>query len=132
MLTSQVVGCLGPLEYILNTPSHHRVHHGIISHLSGVCCVPLILSFTLFLAYSLFHYLSMSLSLFVCQSVCQSVCLSVCLSVSLSLSVLSVCLSFTLIHYSPALSLSVSLFLSLFASFLRVSCPFNTYFFHVI
>ncbi|XP_022247006.1 alkylglycerol monooxygenase-like isoform X2 [Limulus polyphemus] len=23
-----VVGNLGPLEYILNTPSHHRVHHG--------------------------------------------------------------------------------------------------------
>lgn len=25
---TQVVGKLGPLEYILNTPSQHRVHHG--------------------------------------------------------------------------------------------------------
>ena len=24
----QLVGRLGPLEWILNTPSHHRVHHG--------------------------------------------------------------------------------------------------------
>ncbi|XP_076370031.1 alkylglycerol monooxygenase-like [Tachypleus tridentatus] len=27
-LHTQVVGKLGPLEHILNTPSHHRVHHG--------------------------------------------------------------------------------------------------------
>ena len=25
---TQMVGKLGPLEWILNTPSHHRVHHG--------------------------------------------------------------------------------------------------------
>ena len=25
----QVIGKIGPLEYILNTPSHHRVHHGV-------------------------------------------------------------------------------------------------------
>lgn len=25
---TEVVDSLGPLEYILNTPSHHRVHHG--------------------------------------------------------------------------------------------------------
>ena len=25
---TQIVGKLGPLEWILNTPSHHRVHHG--------------------------------------------------------------------------------------------------------
>ena len=25
---TQIVGKLGPLEYIFNTPSHHRVHHG--------------------------------------------------------------------------------------------------------
>ena len=25
---TQVVGKLGPLEYVFNTPSHHRVHHG--------------------------------------------------------------------------------------------------------
>ncbi|CAH1775783.1 unnamed protein product, partial [Owenia fusiformis] len=25
---TELVGTLGPLEYILNTPSHHRVHHG--------------------------------------------------------------------------------------------------------
>lgn len=24
----QVIGWLGPLEYIINTPSAHRVHHG--------------------------------------------------------------------------------------------------------
>jgi len=24
----QTIDKLGPLEYILNTPSHHRVHHG--------------------------------------------------------------------------------------------------------
>uniref|UniRef100_A0A914ULS2 Fatty acid hydroxylase domain-containing protein n=1 Tax=Plectus sambesii TaxID=2011161 RepID=A0A914ULS2_9BILA len=27
-LHTEVVGNLGPFEYILNTPSHHRVHHG--------------------------------------------------------------------------------------------------------
>ncbi len=26
---TRVVGRLGPLEWVLNTPSHHRVHHGI-------------------------------------------------------------------------------------------------------
>lgn len=26
---TRVVGRLGPLEWILNTPSHHRVHHGV-------------------------------------------------------------------------------------------------------
>jgi sterol desaturase/sphingolipid hydroxylase (fatty acid hydroxylase superfamily) len=25
---TEVVGRLGPLEWVLNTPSHHRVHHG--------------------------------------------------------------------------------------------------------
>ena len=25
---TQIVGKLGPLEWIFNTPSHHRVHHG--------------------------------------------------------------------------------------------------------
>src|SRR5262249_45719938 len=25
---TEIVGSLGPLEMILNTPSHHRVHHG--------------------------------------------------------------------------------------------------------
>ena len=25
---TQIVGKLGPLEYVFNTPSHHRVHHG--------------------------------------------------------------------------------------------------------
>lgn len=25
---TEIVSTLGPLEYILNTPSHHRVHHG--------------------------------------------------------------------------------------------------------
>lgn len=28
-LHTRLVGRLGPLEYVLNTPSHHRVHHGI-------------------------------------------------------------------------------------------------------
>lgn len=27
-LHTEVVPKLGPLEYIFNTPSHHRVHHG--------------------------------------------------------------------------------------------------------
>lgn len=27
-LHTEVVPSLGPLEYVLNTPSHHRVHHG--------------------------------------------------------------------------------------------------------
>lgn len=27
-LHTRVVGSLGPLEWVLNTPSHHRVHHG--------------------------------------------------------------------------------------------------------
>ncbi|MEZ4316805.1 MAG: sterol desaturase family protein [Myxococcota bacterium] len=26
---TELVGTLGPLEWILNTPSHHRVHHGV-------------------------------------------------------------------------------------------------------
>src|SRR5690606_31238042 len=26
---TRLVGKLGPLEWVLNTPSHHRVHHGI-------------------------------------------------------------------------------------------------------
>lgn len=25
---NEVIYKMGPLEYILNTPSHHRVHHG--------------------------------------------------------------------------------------------------------
>lgn len=29
-LHTQLVGDLGPLEYVLNTPSQHRVHHGKI------------------------------------------------------------------------------------------------------
>ncbi len=28
---TQLVGRLGPLEWVLNTPSHHRVHHGVDS-----------------------------------------------------------------------------------------------------
>lgn len=28
LIHTQLVGRLGPLEWILNTPSHHRVHHG--------------------------------------------------------------------------------------------------------
>ncbi|WP_170320030.1 sterol desaturase family protein [Polyangium spumosum] len=28
-LHTELVGKLGPLEWVLNTPSHHRVHHGI-------------------------------------------------------------------------------------------------------
>ncbi len=28
-LHTQTIGRLGPLEWVLNTPSHHRVHHGI-------------------------------------------------------------------------------------------------------
>ncbi|HWB75346.1 MAG TPA: sterol desaturase family protein [Nannocystaceae bacterium] len=28
LLHTQLVGKLGPLEWVLNTPSHHRVHHG--------------------------------------------------------------------------------------------------------
>lgn len=27
-LHTEVVGKLGPIEYVFNTPSHHRVHHG--------------------------------------------------------------------------------------------------------
>ena len=27
-LHTEVIGKLGPIEYIFNTPSHHRVHHG--------------------------------------------------------------------------------------------------------
>ena len=26
---TEYVRTLGPLEYVLNTPSHHRVHHGV-------------------------------------------------------------------------------------------------------
>lgn len=26
---TETIGTLGPLEYVLNTPSHHRVHHGV-------------------------------------------------------------------------------------------------------
>lgn len=26
---TEVIDDLGPLEWIINTPSHHRVHHGI-------------------------------------------------------------------------------------------------------
>ena len=29
----QIVRSIGPLEYILNTPSHHRVHHGNSLHM---------------------------------------------------------------------------------------------------
>ncbi|WP_272422295.1 sterol desaturase family protein [Polyangium jinanense] len=29
LLHTELVGKLGPLEWVLNTPSHHRVHHGI-------------------------------------------------------------------------------------------------------
>ncbi len=28
---TECVGTLGPLEHVLNTPQHHRVHHGIES-----------------------------------------------------------------------------------------------------
>ncbi|MEM6260843.1 MAG: sterol desaturase family protein [Planctomycetota bacterium] len=27
-LHTELIGKLGPLEWVLNTPSHHRVHHG--------------------------------------------------------------------------------------------------------
>ena len=30
---TEIVRSLGPLEYILNTPSHHRVHHGNLNKL---------------------------------------------------------------------------------------------------
>jgi len=41
---TQVIGKLGPLEYILNTPSQHRVHHGrnpycIDKNYGGTLCV---------------------------------------------------------------------------------------------
>ena len=29
MLCVQMIDKLGPLEYVLNTPSYHRVHHGV-------------------------------------------------------------------------------------------------------
>ena len=29
-LHTDVVSNIGPLEWILNTPSHHRVHHGML------------------------------------------------------------------------------------------------------
>lgn len=29
LLHTRLVGRLGPLEWVLNTPSHHRVHHGV-------------------------------------------------------------------------------------------------------
>lgn len=28
-LHTELIGKLGPIEWVLNTPSHHRVHHGI-------------------------------------------------------------------------------------------------------
>ena len=45
----QVIDNLGPLELILNTPSHHRVHHGMVhptrvSSPSPIHYVPLFLS----------------------------------------------------------------------------------------
>ena len=41
---TQVIGKLGPLEYILNTPSQHRVHHGrneycIDTNYGGTLCI---------------------------------------------------------------------------------------------
>ena len=27
-IRTEFIGKLGPLEWVLNTPSHHRVHHG--------------------------------------------------------------------------------------------------------
>ncbi|MBX7077836.1 MAG: sterol desaturase family protein [Nannocystaceae bacterium] len=32
LLHTEFVGRLGPLEWVLNTPSHHRVHHGCDAH----------------------------------------------------------------------------------------------------
>jgi alkylglycerol monooxygenase len=39
-----VIGKLGPLEYVLNTPSQHRVHHGknvycIDKNYGGTLCI---------------------------------------------------------------------------------------------
>lgn len=46
-LHTSVVGKLGPLEYIFNTPSHHRIHHGALiidcNHISTYQCFPLTL-----------------------------------------------------------------------------------------
>jgi sterol desaturase/sphingolipid hydroxylase (fatty acid hydroxylase superfamily) len=41
---TRAVGRLGPLEWIFNTPSHHRVHHGIEPHyvdhnFGGILCI---------------------------------------------------------------------------------------------
>ena len=33
---TEMIDSLGPLEWILNTPSHHRVHHGI--QFRFLCC----------------------------------------------------------------------------------------------
>ena len=33
---TEIVRSLGPLEYIFNTPSHHRVHHGNLIFVSPV------------------------------------------------------------------------------------------------
>ena len=72
-----------------------------------IFCLSLLISSTLFLAFSLSTCLSVSVCLSVCLflSVCLSVCLSACLSVYLFLSVclslslcLSVCLSVSLFH----------------------------------
>jgi len=30
-LHTEAIGKVGPLEWILNTPSHHRVHHGTLN-----------------------------------------------------------------------------------------------------
>ena len=60
----QVIDNLGPLELILNTPSHHRVHHGTASpsvltsmclsaHHHGVLCPSSFLFLSSSLAYSL-------------------------------------------------------------------------------
>ena len=145
-MTSQIVGRLGPLEYVLNTPSHHRVHHGTVSHLSLSGCLlfcwcvclfvsltlsPLCLSVCLFVilvflslclsllcvCLSLCLCLSVSVSLCLSVSVCLSVCLFVCLSVCLS-ACLSVCLSFSLFLFI-SLSLSCSFSLVLYFSLSR-------------
>ena len=44
LLHTQLIGKLGPLEWVLNTPSHHRVHHGcnpeyIDKNLGGILIV---------------------------------------------------------------------------------------------
>ena len=51
---TELVRTIGPLEYILNTPSHHRVHHGKAS-----CFISFFFSFFFFFFF-LFFFLFFS------------------------------------------------------------------------